>query len=279
LTQPAQARRGSGRDAPRTYAWPPLPPHDLEVVSVTSALKALPKPFLIGWAAKMTAECAVDRHDLVGKMISDDGPRAAIDYLKGARYRDMNAKADRGTIVHAAVEAYMEGKPLSKAQVQEALQEARVPPKMWRSAAGMIAGAMEFLFDHEPDVLWSEATVYSRQHGYAGTADLIARMNVGGSIQPVVIDFKTSKAIYDEVSAQLCAYARADFVGQDDGTEAELVPGHPGPIGYGVCIRPMASGRYEKVTFALTDDLFDLFLGCLTVTNRHGAMASARRPG
>jgi hypothetical protein len=276
VTQPSQARQGRGFDAPRTYAWPPLPPHEFEVISVTSAIgKGLPKPFLVGWAAKMTAQCAVDDHAIVAAMLDKDDTAAALQHLKGARYRDMNAKADRGTIVHTAVESYLAGKPLSDSQVEAALREARVPPKMWRSTRGMIAGAVEFLYDHEPEVLWSEATVYSRTHGYAGTADLIARMRVGESTQVVVLDFKTSKSIYDEVALQLVAYARGDFVGLDDGTEAEL---SPEPIQHGIVVRPMASGRYEKAEFTLTDDIFELFLGCLAVAKGLGGLGAARRP-
>lgn len=278
MTQPAQARRRT-YDAPRTYAWPPLPPHEFEVISVTSAIgKGLPKPFLIGWAAKKTAECAVDDHEIVAAMLKKGDTSAAIAHLKGARYRDMAEKADRGTIVHAAVEAYLAGKPMTKAQVEEVLKEARVPPKMWKSTAGMIAGAIEFLFDTEPEVVWSEATVYSRQHGYAGTADLIAIMNVGGSKQPVVIDFKTSARIYDEVALQLAAYARADFVGQDDGTEVALLPQGAPPIQHGIVVRPTASGTYERADFTLRDDVFELFLGCLAVASGQGALETARRP-
>jgi hypothetical protein len=260
----------------RVYKWPPQPPHDLEVVSVTSILdNGIPKPFLIGWAAKKAAECAVDDHDLIGQMLKkSDGERMAIDHVMGSRFRDMNKKADRGTIVHAAVESYIDGKPMSKADLEERLEEERIPRSLWKGAAGMVAAAMEFLFEFEPEVIHSEATVYSREHGYAGTADLIVKMRIGKTTRPVVVDFKTSPRIYDETGLQLCAYARADFVGHNDGTEEPLPKGIKD--GIAICLKP--SGKYEPAAFALTDELFEVFLAAQGVALGSGAIAGARRP-
>lgn len=276
MTAPTQARRRKGRDSPRTYAWPPLPPHEFEVISVTSAID-LPKPYLIGWAAKMTAQAAVDDHAIVGAMLAKGDERSALDHLKGARYRDMNTKADRGTIVHAALESYLAGRPLAKETVEEQLREARVPLNMWKSTAAMIAGLMEFLHDEEPEVYWSESTVYSRQHGYAGTPDFLGRMRVGGSLKNVVMDVKTSKAIYDETALQTCAYGRADFVGLDDGAEAPLAPNGE-PFDHGVVVRPLANGKYEKAVFTHTDRLFELFLASLAMVTRKDELNTVRRP-
>jgi len=277
VTTPNQARK-SGRDAPRVYAWPPQPPHELEVISVTSALKGgLPKPFLVGWAAKTAAECAWDDFDVLTLLHEKKQQRAFIDHVKGARYRDMSEKADRGTIVHAAVEAYVAGTPLSKEDIEAKLEEARVLPAIRKAAIPMVSGVLAFLQDAEPEIVWSESTVYSRTYEYAGTADVIGRMNIGGSRVPVVIDFKTSKRIYDEVALQLTAYARADFVGLDDGTEVPLLPDGEVPQ-YGVVVRPSSTGKYESVTFALTDDVYRLYLACLTVARLDGVQAAARRP-
>lgn len=279
MTQPNQAKtRRSGYDEARVYSWPPMPPHEFEVISVTSALKSLPKDYLVGWAAKKSAECAVEDHEIIGAMLAKDDKQAALNHIKGARYRDMEKKANRGTIVHAAVEGYLAGKPLTTEQVNEMLNEAHVPLALWKSARGMISGAMEFLFDAEPEVEWSEATVYSREHGYAGTADIIGRMRVGDSVQPVILDFKTSPRIYDETVLQLTAYARADFVGLDDGTEADLIPGLTLPPQYGIVVRPTPSGKYERATFALVDEAFDIFLGVLAVAKGIGRLSEWRRP-
>lgn len=276
MTQPKQARKGRGRDGPRTYAWPPLPPHEFEVISVTSALEAgVAKPWLTGWAARVTAEAAIEDHDIIGAMLAKGKEKEAIAHVKGARFSNSGSKADRGTVVHGALESYLAGKPLSKETVEAQLKERRVPLNLWKSTAAMIAGLMEFLYDEEPEVYWSESTVYSRAHGYAGTPDLLARMRVGGSLKPVVVDVKTSKEIYDDTSAQVTAYARADFVGLDDGTEAPLIPTGE-PIEHGIVVRPTASGKYEKAVFTLTDTHLDYFLGTLAVARNKVALEDTR---
>ncbi len=275
MTVPKQSRQRSD-DGPRTYAWPPQPPHEFEVLSVTSAMKSLNKPFLVGWAAKMSAECAVEDHDIIGAMLAKKQKKAALDYVKQARFRDSGGKADRGTIVHGAVEAYLAGKKIDPDHVQFLLEEKDVPEALWPATYKMIDGVMEFLYDFEPEILWSEATVYSREHGYAGTADIIGKVMVGRKKLPVVIDFKASKAIYNETAMQMAAYARADFVGLDDGSEVPLLE-KGGPIRHGLVVRPTASGKYEHANFDLTDEVFDKFLACLELADADRVFARARR--
>ena len=275
MTVPTQARQRSD-SGPRTYPWPPQPPHEMELLSVTSAMKSLNKPFLVGWAAKTAAECAVEDHEIIAAMLKKKDKRAAVDHIKQARFRDSGGKADRGTIVHAAIEAYVAGKQVDPAVVQAALEEKNVPEKLWKATFGMIDGVMEFLFDTEPEILWSEDTVYSREHGYAGTPDLIAKIKIGRSKLPAVIDIKSSKAIYNETAMQLTAYGRADFVGLDDGTEAKLLKNGQ-PVRHGIVVRPTASGRYERANFDLTDEVMDRFLACLTLADAERVFARARR--
>lgn len=274
MTTPALAKPRDD-DGPRIYPWPPQEPHEFEVISVTSAIKGgYPKPFLIGWAAKVAAEFAADNIEPISALVKAGEKRAAVDMIKNARYRDMGNKADRGTIVHAAVEAYIGGKPLTKADVEAALEAARVDPALAKATYPMAQGVLAYLQDTEPEIVYSERTVFSRTYGYAGTLDILARTHVGSSRQLAVVDVKTSKRIYDEVAMQLVAYARGDFIGNQDGTEIPLteVPQ------WGVVVRPLANGRYETATFALTDAVFELFLACLRVATLDGVQICARRP-
>jgi hypothetical protein len=275
MTVPKQSRQRSD-DGPRTYAWPPQPPHEFEVLSVTTAMKSLAKPFLIGWAAKMSAECAVEDHEIIGAMLKKKNKKGALDYIKQARYRDMSGKGDRGTIVHGAIEAYLAGKPIDPDHIQFLLEEKQVPEALWPATFKMVDGVTEFLYDFEPEVYWSEATVYNREYGYAGTGDLIARLMVGRKKLPVIVDIKTSKAIYNETAMQLTAYARADFEGLDDGSEAKLTPKGE-PIKHGIVVRPTASGKYEHANFDLTDEVFDKFLACLELADAESVFRRARR--
>lgn len=282
MTEPSQAKsvRLNSYESTRKYSWPPLPPHEFTVTSVTSAIKGgLPKPFLIGWAAKKTAECAVSDHAIVSAMLDKGDKAAALSHLKGSRNRDMAVKGDRGTIVHAAIDAYLKGKPMSKVEMQQRLDESRIPDDLRLTTAGMISGAMEFLWDTEPEVLWNESTLYNRTHGYAGTADLICKVQVGGSVQPVIVDFKTSARIYDEVALQLAAYGHAEFVGLNDGTEKPLLESGE-TVKFGIVIRPKSDGTYERADFTLTEDVFSMFLACLGVAEgtESNVLGKARRP-
>jgi hypothetical protein len=283
ITDPTQAKTVKiGYMTTRKYVWPPHPPHEFTVTSVTSAIgHGLPKPHLVGWAVKKTAEAAIRDHDIVGNWLGKSDKKAAVDHLKGARWRDLDSKADRGTIVHAAVDAYLRGKPYTKDEVQELIHEAELPRSYWESTVGMIAGAMEFLWEVEPEVIHNEVTLFSREHQYGGTADLICKMKVGGTIVPVVVDFKTSKAIYDEVALQLSAYGHADFVGGNDGSELPILPGKKKePIKFGSVIRPISNGTYERADYILTDDVFEMFLACLKIHNsiEAGILEAAKRP-
>lgn len=251
----------------RFYLWPPNPPHELEVASVTTIIgEGIPKPALIGWAAKITAECAIDRHDIIDAMIKDGDASGALDYLKRARYRASGDKADIGTITHMAVEAFLRGDELSDSDLQDMLKERRVPMENWKATRGYINGAFRFLKERQPTVQHIEATVFSRTHSYSGTADILALMDLEGDEVPVVCDFKTSKKIYPEVGLQLCAYSRGEFVGdKETGEEMPLFPGSE-PCRDGIAVRLTPRGEYEAVRFKLSDELFDVFLAAQGVT-------------
>lgn len=277
MTQPKLARVNKrGDDGPRIYAWPPAPaPPELEVISVTSGTGELAKPWLIGWAAKVTAEKAINDHDIVAAMMAKDDQAGALAYVKRARYESMHQKGDRGTIVHSALETFVDGKEQTTAEIEARLKEKKVPKRMWKSTHVMIDGVLAFLYDVEPEVYWSETTVFNRTHGYAGTPDLVCRMQIDGVLTPVIVDVKTSKAIYDETAMQLCAYARADFVGTPDGKEHPLLPTDE-KITRGVVVRPKPGGGYETGVFDLNDDVFTMFLSCLTAAKYKHALAASR---
>lgn len=280
MTTPTRANARS-KGGPRTYSWPPNPPYEFTVISVTSGINGgLPKPFLTGWAAKEAAMCAVDDHDVIQRFLDKGDEQAAINHIKGAPFRKRDAAADRGTVVHTAIEAYLAGKQPDEEAILAELKERRVNAKMHKPTLKMVSGLVDFMYDEEPEIILSEKTVFSRTHEYAGTLDMLARMRVGGTVLPVVLDVKTSKSIYNETAYQLTGYARADFVGLDDGTELPLSEAlEGGEIEYGIVVRPKPTGGYEKAVFALTDPrLFERFLAMMTVARLAEIENEARRP-
>lgn len=193
----------------------------LNLWSVTTIIgNGLPKPAIAGWQARTIAEFAVANHKQLATMlagvrlrrspdgaflISDpDAIDAAVTWLKESPWRESKRKMDVGSAVHAEAEAYI-------------LKVPRPEPD------GIIAPYLDsfrhFLEDFEPEILASEATVYSPAESYAGTLDAIVR--IGGRV--ILLDYKTGKDIYPDVCLQLAAYKNAEFVLLPDGTSEPML--------------------------------------------------------
>jgi len=157
---------------------------------------------LCNWIARTTAETAVHSRATVAQMLKDEGPAAAVEWLRGARYRSSGKAKARGTELHSAAEALALGQPVQ--QVDTAI----LP---------YVEQYRRFLTEHEPAFLLAEAPVYSLTYNYAGTLDAV--IELGG--QRLVADIKTtdklpdaqSRPPYPEAALQLCAYRRAELVG------------------------------------------------------------------
>lgn len=239
MTRPAQAR--SGRPG-RYYAWPPTPPHEFEAPSVTAILKTLPKEWLVYWALKEAATYVADNRWALAKLDYD----GIIEVVKRAPWRGRDKKADIGTAAHAAIETHLAGGSLLELD--------------GRSEGYALAG-LSFLEDWHIGVVHSEATVYSREHGYAGTLDLIGR--VGDSRLPTLIDFKTGKNAYPETALQLAAYAHADFIGTADGRELPMPT-----VGHACVVLLRPDGTYEVRPAEIGAVQFETFLKLKWISDR-----------
>lgn len=164
----------------------------------------VPKPALINWAANATAEAAIDRWDALAEL----GPAKRLKELQGARYAEKDAAARRGTEVHAAAELLLAGK------------DVKVPEEI----AGHVEAYARFLDEFQVEPIHVEFSTVSYRWGYAGTADLCARLVLPDK-GPVTLlmDLKTTRSgIYGETALQLAAYRYAD-VWVVDGEEIEPV--------------------------------------------------------
>lgn len=222
--------------------------------SVTTLMDGgIPKPALVGWAARMVAEYAAANHRQLSNMLAavrvskDDQYRtvtsdpeaiaAAVDWLKGAPYRDKQRKADIGTAIHARIEARILGTPMPE------------PPEELRARLEHF-DAFDRAF--RPEWMLSEATVWNRTESYAGTLDWIAR--IGNTV--VLGDTKSGKDVYPEVAIQLAAYQRAEFVLMPDGSE------EPMPATDGACVLHLTDEGYRLVPVHITEDTYRTFLHC-----------------
>ena len=174
MTEPALAQnvRGKGRH----YAHPTT--GDL-VPSVTNIISVLDKPALPRWSAKMVAETAYRMRHALPEMAESE----AVDMLKGSPWSKSKRAADRGTDIHAYLEARLNGW-----EVEELSPDA----EPYRAAADDWLG-------RDIEIVDTELTAFHPL--YAGTMDFVARID--GRL--TIGDFKTSKAIYDEAALQLSA--------------------------------------------------------------------------
>lgn len=102
----------------------------------------------------------------------------------------LNKAAERGTIVHNAIENWI------KYGIED------IPPEY----SGYFKGFIEYLETYNPKILSSEIRTYHKAMRYAGTIDLLAEENN----EIVLIDFKTTSTVSDMTcGVQLEAYSQA----------------------------------------------------------------------
>jgi len=110
----------------------------------------------------------------------------------------MRKAAEEGTAVHNAVEELIAGKEITW---MDEYGHAKYNLTVWQ----MILKAAEFFKLHKPEVIAAEEFTFSDKHQYAGTADLIVKMD--GEIW--LLDVKTSNGLHRAYELQLAAYAMA----------------------------------------------------------------------
>lgn len=182
----------------------------------------VPKPALINWAANATAEAAVDTWDDLALL----APAQRLKRLQGARYEQKDAAARRGTEVHRAAEQLLAGKSV------------KVPEEI----AGHVEAYARFLDEFEVEAHLVEFSCISYKWGYAGTADLFAKLTLPdkGPVD-MLMDLKTTRSgVFGETALQLAAYRHAD-VWVSDGQEVD-----PGDADYCAAIHVRADG-YDLV--------------------------------
>jgi len=109
-----------------------------------------------------------------------------------------NKAAGEGTQVHQAVDAFLNGQEIT--WIDE-YGNAKYNLDVWR----MILKFADFWNTHKPELIATEYHLFSDEHKYAGTADLVVRMfdNIW------LLDLKTSNSLHTSYDLQLAAYATA----------------------------------------------------------------------
>lgn len=218
----------------RTYLW-----KGETFDSVTTIIdRGVPKPELINWAARKAARHAVENLAELSTLVAAGDRGAAIAQIADAHIVERDTAATKGTEIHSHVEATVLGQPI---------------PTPSLSIARSLGSFQKFCDELQPKFLMSEATVYSRQHCYAGTLDLIAEIVLpDGSVH--LVDVKSGKNVYGSVALQLAAYRYAEFIAMPDGTE---VPMPAVDACYVLHLRPRS---YKLIPVVADETIFRSFL-------------------
>ena len=154
------------------------------ILSVTGATGIIDKSAaLMGWVAKMMGLYLIDKFES-GVIIN----RGTIETAKKEYRRIAGEAADIGTEIHEWVSDWILGKKPEMPENEKVVNG--------------ITAFLKFQKQHKFKWLESERLVYSKKHNYAGTLDAIAKE--GNNL--VLVDFKSSKAIYDDMRFQVAGY-------------------------------------------------------------------------
>lgn len=240
------------------------PQEPVNLWSVTTLISnGTAKPALVGWAAKVVAEYAVDHRAGWGQMADSDRD-AVVKMLAGSRFKTNERASTRGNDVHAALEQIDLG----------------VEPLVQGEAAPYVEQYRKFLAEHRPTPLLAEATVYNPELGYAGTLDKIMQFARWGT-DAFIVDVKTTDKAkakrrsgppYPEVALQLVAYRRAPLVGIEPPVKVEKRSDRhyvfdpvktilkPMPETRGAFVLVVSPYDYELVPVVTDEDVWESFL-------------------
>jgi len=110
----------------------------------------------------------------------------------------MRRAGDEGTQVHSAAEDILKGKEVRWIEPDG---HVNYNTHVWR----MILSFYDFWSTYKPTLLLSEEFMYSDEHKYSGTLDLLVQLNG----KKWIIDIKTSTAIHTSHYLQMSAYVKA----------------------------------------------------------------------
>jgi len=219
--------RGKGRHYEHPKTGKLLP-------SVTNILSVLDKPALPRWAAIETAKEAAK----LKASLPDMDDEEIVASLKSAPWRKADKAADRGTTIHEWLEKAMLGEPV---------------PDLDGEALEYEQAAHGWLDAYKPEPVRLECTMFD--HSYAGTADGIVKLNG----QNWLIDFKTSKGLYESAALQLAALYACRIVANEEGWEDTP------QIDRVAAVRIGTDGAFEMLEVEYLDEHVKAFRACLKV--------------
>lgn len=188
----------------------------IEVPGVTTIIGILSKPALIHWAWDLGCK--------------------GIDYRK-----ERDNKADIGMLAHLMILEYLKGEKFDYSEYSKADID---------KAENCLLSFYEWLKHSRLEAIQVETPLVSNLYGYGGTIDCYGLLNN----KPTLIDFKTSKSIYDEMFYQVAAYKQLLLEHKKEVSQVRIVR-----IG-----RDETEG-FEEHKVDNLDDYWNIFFHCLQI--------------
>lgn len=235
----------------------------VRVPNATTILSILDRPALKQWAANQCAEAFPTAWDVESPKTVEEVPAWLESTSRTARYawkRTSQTALDIGSAAHNAIEKLIRdnlGATITKATPVPRVEMPTASQADRDAAQNCVRAAHAWMHGVEFRPIATEQKIYSWLYDYCGT------MDTKGWVEDklTIIDWKSSKAIYDEYYYQLAAYLMAD---------AEMT-GEPA-VQRIVCQLGKTSGKFNPVTRSATHQHADfmVFLGALFLYRRLG---------
>jgi len=157
------------------------------IPSVTKATGIIDKSgALMGWTAKMMALYLLAEKEKGNDRITEELVNTAK-----KEYRRLKAEAaDIGTEIHQWAADWIDGK--------------KSPMPENEKVVNGITAFLKFQKEHKIQWLESERIIYSKKYNFAGILDAVGKVDGKGDL--ILIDFKSSNGIYDDMRFQVAGY-------------------------------------------------------------------------
>lgn len=226
----------------------------IELDRVTSLLGGFPKPALAYAQANEASLAAIAMGGKELDRLAAEDAEALKKKLAAAAFPVWKVRANTGTALHARVEAHILGSGRA--------------PLVPEGVDGQEVGAMfdqylRFEKHYAPEYVATEIQVINLTHRYAGTADMLARID--GKLY--IIDIKCTKratdggpGVYLEQAAQLSMYRNAEYLFDGRAGITEQMPDIDG-----CCILWIATDDYELCPMETGEQTFELAMSAAEV--------------
>lgn len=223
--------------------------------SVTTILGVIGKPALIKWAENTTKAAVMGAAADLYVDLTKIGPLTRAGFVTSLESRlgkqrqterEMQKAAEIGSQAHALIEWTL------RRQLGQAVgpRPATTGPAEW---AFMACEDWMKAVNLEP--VHIEQTVWSETYGYAGTLDLVCRIDTPDGRRTVLLDWKTGKSVYHEAFLQNAAYQYAmEEMGHglpDGGGLIVRLPKHDSDPEFEVVPVPPAAPLFETFKAAI----------------------------